>query len=131
MKMTLQPALHKVTTNRRECAASPGMMWAVWAQVGSMGRLSMHVWVDDTCLPLGRCAMRGMMAAIVFVAEAVVARRWLVAPESRIAHSLLVLASVLIVLIIPRLQKHNCGWGLGKRMKNQHQHSFYHCHHAP
>jgi hypothetical protein len=97
VKMMLQPALHKVTTDRRECKVSPGMMWAVWAQVGSLGRSSIHVWVDDTHLLLGRCAMRGTMARMMFVAGAVVVRKWLVALELRIAHSLMVLASVLIV----------------------------------
>jgi hypothetical protein len=27
----VQPALHMVTTESRECDASSGMMWAVWA----------------------------------------------------------------------------------------------------
>jgi hypothetical protein len=33
VKVTLHPALHMVmvTTKRRECAARPGMMWAVQA----------------------------------------------------------------------------------------------------
>jgi hypothetical protein len=97
MKMMLQPALHKVTTNRSKCAASPGMMWAVRAGRGSVGRLSKHVWVDDTRLPLGRRATRGMMAGMMLVTGAAVVRKWLIAPELRIAHSLMVLALVLIV----------------------------------
>jgi hypothetical protein len=97
MKMMMQPALHKVMTNRRECTASPGMMWAIRAQVGSMGRTSVHVWVEDMPLLLGRHATRGTMAGMMLVAGAAVIRNWLVALGSRIAHSLMVLASVLIV----------------------------------
>jgi hypothetical protein len=57
----------------------------------------MHVWVDDTRSPLGRRAMSGTMAGRMLVTGAAVVRKWLVAPESRIAHSLMVLASVSIV----------------------------------
>jgi hypothetical protein len=57
----------------------------------------MHVWVDDMCSLLGRLATSGTMAGRMLVAGAAVFRKWLVAPESRIAHSLMVLASVLIV----------------------------------
>jgi hypothetical protein len=37
-----------------------------------------------------------MTAGIMLVAGSAVVRKWLVAPESRIAHSFMVLASVLI-----------------------------------
>jgi hypothetical protein len=57
----------------------------------------MHVGVDDTCSPLGRCAMSRTTAGGMLVAGAAVVRKWLVALESRIAHSLMVLAAVLIV----------------------------------
>jgi hypothetical protein len=57
----------------------------------------MHVWVDNTCLPLGRCATSGTTAGRLLVLGAAIIRKWLVAPESRIAYSLMVLASVLIV----------------------------------
>ncbi len=72
VKMTLHPALHKVTTNRRECAASLGMMWAVQARGGSVGRLSVHVWVDDMHSPLGRRATRGTKAGMMLVVGAAV-----------------------------------------------------------
>ncbi len=62
-----------------------------------MGRLSVHVWVNDTHLPLGRCATRGTMAGMMLVTGAAVVRKWLDAPELRIANSLIVLALVLIV----------------------------------
>jgi hypothetical protein len=57
----------------------------------------MHVWVDDTCSPLGRRAASGTTAARMLVAGAAVVRKWLVALELRIAHFLMVSASVLIV----------------------------------
>ncbi len=62
-----------------------------------MGRLSVHVWVDDTRLLLGRCATRGTKAGMILVAGVAVVRKWLVAPALRIAHSLMVFASALIV----------------------------------
>ncbi len=97
VKVTLHPALHMVTTKRRECAARPGMIWAVQARLGRDGRSSVHVWVDDTHSPLGRGAMSGTTAGRMLVAGAAVVRKWLAAPESRKAHFLMVSASVLIV----------------------------------
>jgi hypothetical protein len=97
VKVTLHPALHMVMTKRRECAARPGMMWAVRARLGRDGRSSVHVWVDDTRSPLGRHAMSRTTAGRMLVAGAANVRKWLVAPESRIAHSLIVSVSVLIV----------------------------------
>jgi len=40
----------------------------------------------------------GMVVNSMFVAGALVVRKWLVAPESRMAHHLMVAASVLIIL---------------------------------
>jgi len=45
----------------------------------------------------GRRAMRSTVAGTMLVAGASVVRKWLVAPESRIAYRLMVLASVVIV----------------------------------
>ena len=42
--------------------------------------------------------MRGTSAGTMLVAGASVVRKWLVAPESRMAHRLMVAASVVIVL---------------------------------
>ena len=47
---------------------------------------------------LGRQAMRGTAAGMMLVAGALVVRKWLVAPELRMAHCLMVAASVVIVL---------------------------------
>ena len=58
----------------------------------------MQVWVDFILSPLGRRAMRGTVAGMMLVAGASVVRKWLVAPESRMAQFLMVAASVEIVL---------------------------------
>ncbi len=57
----------------------------------------MQVWVDCTLLPLGSRAMRGTVAGMMLVAGALVARKWLVASELRMAQLLIVAASVEIV----------------------------------
>jgi hypothetical protein len=98
VKVTVQPALHIVTMDRRECDARPGMMWAFLVAAGSSGRSRVQVCVDCTLSPFGRQATRGTVAAQMFVAGALVVRKWLIAPESRIAHRLMVSALVEIVL---------------------------------
>ncbi len=98
VKVTVHPALHMVTTERREWDARPGMMWAALALTKSAGRSRVQVCVDCTLSPLGRRAMRGTVAGMMLVVGALVVRKWLVAPESRMAHCLMVAASVVIVL---------------------------------
>jgi hypothetical protein len=98
VKVMVQPALHIVTTDRRECNARPGMMWAFLAAAGSLGRSRVQVCIDCTLSPFIRQATRGTVAAQMIVSGALVVRKWLVAPESIIAHCLMVLASVEIVL---------------------------------
>ncbi len=56
----------------------------------------MKVWVDCTLSPLESRAMRGTVAGMV--ASALVVRKWLVAPESRMVQLLMVAASVEIFL---------------------------------
>ncbi len=92
VKVTVHPALHMVTTERRECDARRGMMCAVRAPAGRFGR-SVHVWVECTLSPLVRRVMRGTAAGRVLDAGTSVVRKWLVAPESRMAHCLIVAAS--------------------------------------
>ncbi len=87
MKVTVQPALHMVTTERRECNASPGMMCAAQVPGGRLGRLRVQVWVD--------CAFT--VAGMMLAAGALVVKKWLVAPELRMAQLLMVVASVKIV----------------------------------
>ncbi len=48
----------------------------------------MQVCIDCTLSPFVRRATRGTVAVQMFVAGALVVRKWLVAPESRIAQSL-------------------------------------------
>ena len=97
VKVTVHPALHMVTMERREWDARPGMIWAARAPAGRSGRSRVQVCVDCTLSPLGRRAMMGTSAGTMLVAGASVVRKWLVAPESRIAHFLMVVASVVIV----------------------------------
>jgi hypothetical protein len=99
VKVTVHPALHMVTTERREWDARLGMMWAALAPTGSAGRSRVQVCVDCTLSLLGRQVMRGTVTAgIMLVAGALVVRKWLSAPELRMAHCLMVAALVVIVL---------------------------------
>ena len=90
--------LHMVTMESSESDVSPGMMWAAQAPTGSSGRLRVQVCVDCTLSPLGRWAVRGTVAGMILVAGASVVRKWLIAPESRMAHCLMVAALVNIVV---------------------------------
>ncbi len=96
VKVTVQPALHIVMADSNKWDASSGMMWAARAFSGIVGVSRVHVWVDVTCAPFGRRAMRWTMAERRLVAGALVVRKWLVAPESRMAHCLIMSASLLI-----------------------------------
>ncbi len=71
--------------------------WAAWALAGRSCKSRMQVCVNCTLSPFGRPAMRGGAAGTMFVAGASVVRKWLVAPESRMAHCFMVTASTLIV----------------------------------
>ncbi len=62
------------------------------------GRSRVQVCVDCTLSLLGRQTTRDTMARTMLVAGASVVRKWLVAPESRMAHRLMVAALSLIVL---------------------------------
>jgi hypothetical protein len=86
---TSHPTLHSVTMLMRECEANPGMMWARRAGVGRLGKSSMHVCVDCTRSPLGKHAMMGLMARWMLLSEALVMRKLLVAPESKMAQLLM------------------------------------------
>ncbi len=54
--------------------------------------------VDCTLSLFGRQAMRGTAARTMFVAGALVVKKWLITPESRMTHHLMVAALTLIVL---------------------------------
>jgi hypothetical protein len=98
VKVMVQPALRIVTTESGEWEARPGIMWANRAPGGNDKMSSVHVCVECTCLPFGRWAMMGMVVDRMLVAGMSVVRKWRVAPESRMAHCLMVLESMRIVL---------------------------------
>ncbi len=54
--------------------------------------------VGCTLSLFGRQAMRGTAARTMCVVGALVIKKWLIAPESRMAHNFMVVASTLIVL---------------------------------
>ena len=97
VKSTSHPALHSVATLIRECDAKPGMMWARRAAAGRSGKSNVLVCVDCTCSPLGRCATIGFWEGWTLVTWALVVRKLLVAPESKMAHWLIVSKSMLTV----------------------------------
>ena len=57
-----------------------------------------HVCVERTRSPFGRWVTMGTVVGSMFVVSALVMRKWLVAPESRMAHHLMVLALISIVV---------------------------------
>jgi hypothetical protein len=67
---------------------------------GSSGRSRAQVCIDCTLSPFGRQVTRGTLAAQMLVASAFVVRKWLVAPELRIAHRLMI--SVLVEMVFRR-----------------------------
>jgi hypothetical protein len=97
VKLMVHPVLHKLTADRSECEARPGMMWVARACGGNEGMLMVHVCVECTHSSLGRRAMMGLLVGTMLVAGGSVTRKWLVVPESRMAHCLMVSALVLIV----------------------------------
>ena len=46
VKLMIHPALQSITTERSDCEARPGMMWAAWVLGGRAGRSRVHVWLD-------------------------------------------------------------------------------------
>ncbi len=97
VKCTVHPVLHRVTTDRSECEARLGIMWAAGALVGREGMLRVQVYVECTRAPFGRRATMGVVVGRILVAGVSAVRKWLVVPESRMAHLVMVSASVLIV----------------------------------
>jgi len=88
-KDTLHPALHSFTTERRECDAKPGMICPILATSGSSGIANLQVCVDCTCESCGMVTLIGVVAIFISDVGASVIKKWLVAPESNIAHSLM------------------------------------------
>ncbi len=76
VKVTVHPALHMVTTERRDWDARPGMMWAALVPTGNAGRSRVvQVCIDCTLLPLGRQVMRGTVPGMMLVVGALVVRK--------------------------------------------------------
>jgi hypothetical protein len=98
VKVTVHPALHIVMTESKKCDARLGITWATWVLAGRSGKSRVQVCVDCTLSPFGRRAMRGTAARRMFVAGALVVKKLLVGPESRIAHHFMVRASTLVIL---------------------------------
>jgi hypothetical protein len=97
VKYTVHPALHSITMDRSECEARLGIMWAARALGGREGMSRVHVYVECTRAPFGSRALMGVVVGRILVAGGSVVKKWLVAPESRMAHLFMVSASVLIV----------------------------------
>jgi hypothetical protein len=98
VKVTVHLALHIVTTESNECDARPDITWAAWALARRSGKSRVQVCVNCSLSPFGRWAMRGTVDRTMFVAGALIVKKWLVASESRMAHRFMVAASTLIVL---------------------------------
>ncbi len=94
----MHPALHIVMTESNKCDARPGTTCAAWAPAGRSGKSRVQVCFDCTLSTFGRRAMRGTAARTMFVAGESVVKKWLVAPESKMAHCFMVAALTLIVL---------------------------------
>ena len=84
VKVTVHPALHIVTMQSNKCNAWPGKTLDAWAPAGRSGKSKVQVCVVCTLSPFGRRAMRGTAARTMFVAGALVVKKWLIAPESSI-----------------------------------------------
>ena len=86
---TLHPALHSFTTDTKEWEAKPGTMWASLALGGSIGSAMFAVWLERMVDPFGSLIWRGSVAIFLSVTGAAESRKWLEAPESKIAHFIL------------------------------------------
>jgi hypothetical protein len=75
VKVTVQLALHIATTDRRECNARPGMMWAFLAAAGNSGRSRVQVCIDCALSPFGRQVTRGTLAVQMLVTGTSVVRK--------------------------------------------------------
>ena len=96
VKSTSHPALHRVTTEMREKPSRPGMMWPCLHAYDS-GKSRLHLWLDLTVSPLGSLTRRPCWTCLISVAGALVTRKLLVAPESRMAYLLMVAVSMVTV----------------------------------
>ena len=82
---TSHSALHNFTTNTSEYDASPGTTCAVLLACGSNGRFNSAIWVELTISPFGSFTVSGVLAILLSTTGAVDSRKWLEAPESKMA----------------------------------------------
>ena len=81
VKVSVHPALHIMMTESNKCDDRPGITWAAWVPAGRSSKLRVQVCVDCTLTLFVRLAMRDTAARTMFVAGALVVKKWLVAPE--------------------------------------------------
>ncbi len=75
VKATLQPMLHRITTEIKEWQARLGMMWACCAKAGRAGMSSMHMCVECTRSLFGRWEMMGLLVGHMLVMGAAVVKK--------------------------------------------------------
>jgi hypothetical protein len=63
MNVTAHPLSHNIPTDKRECWAKPGNVWAFMAAVGKDGRYKVAVCVDARDAPFGRWISKGDYAS--------------------------------------------------------------------
>ena len=85
--LTSHPALHSCTMESKEWATRPGSMCAILSLEGSSGMAMVHVCVELTRAPSGSFTLSGFFAYWRSVVGADMTKKWLVAPESRMARS--------------------------------------------
>ncbi len=76
---------------------------------------NVHVCVDVTCSPLGSRAMMGLVVEVMLVVGAIDVRKWLVAPESRMAQFLRASMSTFTVQSRAAAARAYLGEGVGER----------------
>ena len=97
VNLTSRPALHSFTTDISNYLARPGMMWQYHAATGSSGMSTYHVWVVCTWSPAGNMTEVGLFATFLLCTGVPKANKWLVAPESNMAHYLILCRLMSIV----------------------------------
>ena len=75
VKLTVHPALQRVTAEISECEARPEMICVVRALVGRDGRSNVQVCVDWTRSPLGSFAVIGVRVGVTSSAGASVVKK--------------------------------------------------------
>ena len=87
MMLTSHPALHNFTMESKDWSARPRMMCEILALAGSYGMARLHFRVELTRAPSGSFTLSGYFASWRSVLGAAMTKKWLVAPESSMAHS--------------------------------------------